>query len=132
MGGDGQATEGTESSHMHTAADESYARGYETWLMKEAKARRPSTVLYGLPWTFPGWLTASGKGGPTPNSNLSAVADALTPATADYVARWVAGVKAHHNLSVDFLGLWNEHPPTPDYAVLLRGLLLTAIALISI
>ena len=29
IGGDGQATEGTESSHMHTATDEAYDRGYE-------------------------------------------------------------------------------------------------------
>lgn len=29
IGGDGQATEGTESSHMHTSTDEAYDRGYE-------------------------------------------------------------------------------------------------------
>jgi galactosylceramidase len=29
IGGDGQATEGSESSHMHTPTDESYERGYE-------------------------------------------------------------------------------------------------------
>jgi galactosylceramidase len=35
IGGDGQATEGTESSHMHTETDESYDRGYgETQLAK--------------------------------------------------------------------------------------------------
>jgi galactosylceramidase len=120
IGGDGQATEGSESSHMHTADDESYERGYEWWLMREAKARRPPLLLYGLPWTFPGWLTASGQGGRTGNSNLSAIAQVLTPVAADYVARWVAGAKQQHNLSIDYLGLWNEHPPTADYAVLLR------------
>ena len=30
-------TEGTESSHMHEAWDENYQRGYEWWMMKEAK-----------------------------------------------------------------------------------------------
>ena len=35
---DGQATEGTESSHMHTEEDEAYDRGYEWWLMEQAKA----------------------------------------------------------------------------------------------
>ena len=30
-------TDGTESSHMHTADDENYQRGYEWWLMVEAK-----------------------------------------------------------------------------------------------
>ena len=29
IGGDGQATEGTEASHMHTPMDEAYDRGYE-------------------------------------------------------------------------------------------------------
>jgi galactosylceramidase len=47
IGGDGQATEGSESSHMHTPTDESYNRGYEWWLMKEAKKRNPDIKLYG-------------------------------------------------------------------------------------
>ena len=29
--------DGTEFSHMHTADDENYQRGYEWWLMTEAK-----------------------------------------------------------------------------------------------
>ena len=29
--------DGTESSHMHSADDENYNRGYEWWLMTEAK-----------------------------------------------------------------------------------------------
>ena len=30
-------SEGTESSHMHEEWDENYSRGYEWWIMKEAK-----------------------------------------------------------------------------------------------
>ena len=30
-------SDGSESSHMHTATDENYQRGYEWWLMTEAK-----------------------------------------------------------------------------------------------
>ena len=37
IGGDSQSTDGTESSHMHSANEENYQRGYEWWLMKEAK-----------------------------------------------------------------------------------------------
>ena len=33
-------TEGTEASHMHNAWDENYNRGYEWWMMKEAKKVR--------------------------------------------------------------------------------------------
>lgn len=30
-------TEGTEASHMHEEWDENYTRGYEWWIMSEAK-----------------------------------------------------------------------------------------------
>lgn len=30
-------SDGTESSHMHESWDENYQRGYEWWLMVEAK-----------------------------------------------------------------------------------------------
>ena len=30
-------SDGTEASHMHNSWDENYERGYEWWLMKEAK-----------------------------------------------------------------------------------------------
>ena len=57
MGGDTDATEGAEPSHMHAGFDdEDYNRGYEWWLMKEAKKRNPDIKLYGLPWGWPGFL----------------------------------------------------------------------------
>lgn len=37
IGGDGQSSDGVEASHMHSMHDENYNRGYEWWLMKEAK-----------------------------------------------------------------------------------------------
>ena len=42
IGGDAESTEGTEASHMHREDDADYHRGYEWWLMREAKARNPS------------------------------------------------------------------------------------------
>lgn len=39
--------DGTEPSHMHYALDENYFRGYEWWLMKEAKKRNPNITLIG-------------------------------------------------------------------------------------
>ena len=39
--------EGTESSHMHEPWDENYSRGYEWWLMTEAKKVRLTFVLLG-------------------------------------------------------------------------------------
>jgi hypothetical protein len=46
VGGDADATEGAEPSHMHFAGDENFNRGYEWWLMKEAKKRNPSIKLF--------------------------------------------------------------------------------------
>lgn len=39
--------DGTEPSHMHYENDENYFRGYEWWLMKEAKKRNPNITLVG-------------------------------------------------------------------------------------
>jgi hypothetical protein len=35
--GDGNSTQGSEPSHMHTKDDLNYGRGYEWWVMSEAK-----------------------------------------------------------------------------------------------
>ena len=85
--------------------------------MREAKSRREDLVLYGLPWTFPGWVTATGRGGTTGNQDLAAIANVLTPKTADYVARWVDGAQEHHNLSISYVGLWYvPYRPLPPAA----------------
>jgi galactosylceramidase len=45
IGGDAQSTDGAESSHMHTPYEEDYRRGYEWFLMNEAKKRNPDIKL---------------------------------------------------------------------------------------
>uniref|UniRef100_A0A5F9DAN5 Galactocerebrosidase n=3 Tax=Oryctolagus cuniculus TaxID=9986 RepID=A0A5F9DAN5_RABIT len=94
IGGDGQTTDGTEPSHMHYELDENYFRGYEWWLMKEAKKRNPDIILIGLPWSFPGWL---GKGFNWPYVNLHL--------TAYYVVSWIMGAKHYHDLDIDYIGV---------------------------
>src|SRR5947207_2771629 len=59
IGGDVNSTDGCEPSHMHTPDDENYTRGYEWWLMKEAKKRNPKIILDCLAWGAPYWV---GKG----------------------------------------------------------------------
>ena len=76
------------SSRAAAAAAAAVAVADEWWRMKEAKARNPAVSLYGLPWTFPGWVTESGKGGTTDNGNLTLIARVLTPKTARYVSRY--------------------------------------------
>uniref|UniRef100_A0A8C0KWL2 Galactocerebrosidase n=1 Tax=Canis lupus dingo TaxID=286419 RepID=A0A8C0KWL2_CANLU len=97
IGGDGQTTDGTEPSHMHYALDENFFRGYEWWLMKEAKKRNPNIILMGLPWSFPGWI---GKGFNWPYVNLQL--------TAYYIMTWIVGAKHYHDLDIDYIGIWNE------------------------
>lgn len=63
IGGDAQSTDGTEPSHQHAAnEDPNFERGYEWWLMTEAKKRNPSIKLYALPWAWPGWLRGGMQG----------------------------------------------------------------------
>ena len=45
--GDGNSTQGTEPSHMHGRDDQNYQRGYEWWIMREAKKRNPLVTLDG-------------------------------------------------------------------------------------
>ncbi|GAA6079873.1 galactocerebrosidase, partial [Tachysurus ichikawai] len=93
IGGDAQTTDGTEPSHMHFPNDENYSRGYEWWLMREAKKRNPNITLIGLPWAFPGWV-GHGKNWPYYYPDT----------TAYYVVSWIIGAKQHHDLDIDYVG----------------------------
>jgi O-glycosyl hydrolase len=91
IGGDGNSTEGSEPSHMHRAGDENYERGFEWWVMKEAKRRNPKIKLMALAWDFPGWLKR-----------------ANSQATANYLVKYLEGNKRVHGLDIDYIGIWNE------------------------
>ena len=89
---------------MYTPDDDSpvrFDRGYEFWLMKEAKARNPAMVFYGLPWAWPAWVGA-GKGSPWKNLTL--------PVT--YIVDWVRGAKERHGLDIAWIG--REHKATSN------------------
>jgi hypothetical protein len=47
IGGDTNSTNGAEASHMRSRTDLNYNRGYEWWLMGQAKARNPNIKFYG-------------------------------------------------------------------------------------
>ncbi|XP_056620631.1 galactocerebrosidase [Triplophysa dalaica] len=112
IGGDAQTTDGTEPSHMHTKDDLNFFRGYEWWLMKEAKKRNPDIKLIGLPWAFPGWI---GQGTQWPYF--------FPNVTANYVVSWIVGAKEHHNLDIDYVGIWNEKSFDAQYIRVLRDTL---------
>eukprot|EP01059_Diplonema_ambulator_P031982 TRINITY_DN605_c0_g1_i1.p1 TRINITY_DN605_c0_g1~~TRINITY_DN605_c0_g1_i1.p1 ORF type:complete len:823 (+),score=259.72 TRINITY_DN605_c0_g1_i1:38-2506(+) len=115
IGGDSQSTDGTEPSHMHAADDLDTTRGYEWWLMKEAKARNPDIKIYGLPWAFPGWVgndpvTGEPSGSPFTYPNQ----------TSQYILEWLKGAKNTHGVDVDYIGVWNERSSTAAYAASLK------------
>lgn len=93
---------------MHSENDLDYNRGYEWWLMKEAKKRNPDILLYGatlnemysfrmagLPWAFPGWVGKQ-TGSPYAYPNL----------TATYITKWLQGAKSVYDLDIDYIGIW--------------------------
>eukprot|EP00042_Codosiga_hollandica_P057702 m.858006 g.858006 ORF g.858006 m.858006 type:complete len:846 (-) comp59651_c0_seq6:65-2602(-) len=80
------------------------------WLMTEAKARNPEIKLYGLPWAFPAWV-GNGTGNPYAYPEL----------TASYVTKWVEGAKSVYNLTIDYVGIWNERSYDITYIETLRN-----------
>src|SRR6202035_439775 len=56
IGADVNSTDGAEPSTMRSRDDHDYTRGYEWWLMEEARKRNPQIILDTLPWGAPGWI----------------------------------------------------------------------------
>jgi hypothetical protein len=92
IGGDTNSTDGSESSHMHTASTVDCNTGYEWWLMEQAKALNPSIKLYGLAWGAPGWI----GGGNFWSTDM-----------VNYLVNWLGCAKSH-GLTINYLGGWNE------------------------
>ncbi|MEY9895212.1 hypothetical protein ABIA31_008901 [Catenulispora sp. MAP5-51] len=92
IGGDTNSTNGAEPSIEHTQGGVDCNQGYEWWLAEQAKARNPNIKLYGLAWGAPGWI----GGGNFWSTDMI-----------NYLMSWF-GCAAQHNLSIDYLGGWNE------------------------
>jgi hypothetical protein len=93
IGADVNSTDGSEPSSMRSRTDHNYARGYEWWLMEEARKRNPSIILDTLPWGAPGWI---GEG------------HFYSEDMSEYVADFLDGAKTHHHLDIGYTGVWNE------------------------
>lgn len=102
IGGDINSTCGTEPSHARTKAEllhpkpGYYQRGYEYWMMKEARKRNPNMFFDCLQWGSPGWF----KGGFYSQDN------------ADYVVQFIKGAKKYHGVDIHYTGIWNEKQGT--------------------
>lgn len=105
IGGDINSTDGSEPGYQRQRGIMNFNRGYEWWLMKEAKKRNPDIILDALAWGFPGWIG---------NGNYH------TQEGADYIKDFLSGAKQHHNLDIEYVGIWNERDFKGNYIKLLR------------
>jgi hypothetical protein len=106
IGGDTNSTDGAEPSHMRTPGAVDCDRGYEWWLMEQAKARNPDIKLSALEWGAAGWV---GNGAWT----------VWTSQNITYLLSWL-GCAKQHGLHIDFLGGWNEAGFNANWYVQLR------------
>src|ERR1039457_5069878 len=93
IGADVNSTDGSEPSQARTRTDHDYTRGYEWWLMTEARKRNPKIVLDTLAWGAPGWI----GGGNFYSDDM-----------ANYVADFLEGAKRTWGLDIAYTGIWNE------------------------
>ena len=106
--GDGNSTQGSEPSHMHSRNDLNYSRGYEWWLMREARKRNPDLTLDACAWSCPGWVG---------NGNF------WSQDMCDYYAKWIQGLKNVYGLELDAIGCRNEKGVSVDFVKKFRATL---------
>lgn len=91
IGGDGQSTDGTEASHMHQRDDLSCNRGYEFWILEEARKRNPDIKTYVLSWAAPAWV--GNQTGYYSQDNI------------DYHIKFLECTKQYEIGNIDYIGL---------------------------
>jgi galactosylceramidase len=110
IGSDVNSTDGSEPSHMRTRTDHDYTRGYEWWLMKEARKRNPKIILDTLAWGAPGWI---GNG------------VYYSPDMASYTVDFLNAAKQQYGLDIAYTGIWNERVYDAAYVKTLHKMLAT-------
>jgi hypothetical protein len=111
IGGDTQSSFGTEPSHMHRPSDISCERGYELWLIREARSRNPGIRIYALAWGMPHWV-----GFRDGSQHGFYGQDSI-----DYLIAWLTCVRNMGVGEVDYLGHRSEREWGPvEWTVQLR------------
>jgi galactosylceramidase len=103
--GDGNATQGSMLSHMHTRDDLNYSRGYTWWILSEAKKRNPNLTLDGTAWSAPGWI---GQEPATRFDNEHGDAAFWSQDTVEYYLAWLRGLREEYGLEMEAIGCRNE------------------------
>lgn len=116
--GDGNSTQGSMLSHMHTRDDLDYTRGYIWWIMSEAKKRNPKLSLNATAWSAPGWIGSD----PATRVPGKTGGDAAfwSQDSADYYVKWLQGLRSVYGLELDAIGCRNEKGYSIPFAKLLR------------
>src|SRR5437867_958905 len=129
IGGDTQSADGTEPSHACTREEflhpklAYYQRGYECWLMGEARQRNRDIYLDILQWGAPGWVGDAREAELRKQGLSDAKIDRakfFSQDNADFIAAFIKGAKNYHNIDIDCCGIWNERPYEVSWIKLLR------------
>ena len=88
IGSGENSTCGSEPSHAVTREElaEPKPRGYEFWLMAEARKRNPHLILDCLPWAYPDW-----------------VQNRFSPHSAEWFAAFLEVARKHYGLELDWI-----------------------------
>ena len=84
----------SQPSHMHSRDDMGCDRGYEGWLLQEARRRNPRIKTWGLSWGVPAWI---GRG--SFNSSSFYTMDNI-----HYQTKWLECIKQSTGIAVDYIG----------------------------
>jgi galactosylceramidase len=103
--GDGNSTQGSESSHMHSRNDLNFSRGYEWWIMSEARKRNPAIMLDANAWSVPKWVG---------DNNW------WSQDMCDYYVSWIKGLKSVYGLDLNAIGCHNEKGVNEDFVKMFR------------
>eukprot|EP01047_Picozoa_sp_COSAG01_P001362 COSAG01_NODE_30_length_36127_cov_41.433234_36_plen_228_part_00 len=87
---------------MHSMDDFNCSRGYEWFLVDEARKRNPKIKVWGLVWGTPAWVSA--------NSSSTSAAGLFEPGShyAEYLIRWLDCSEQLRGQRVDYIGILNE------------------------
>ncbi len=111
IGGGENSTCGSEASHAITPDElaNPKPRGYELWMMQEARKRNPRIILDCLPWTFPYWAVDS-RGRP------------FTEQSAEWFVAFLRLAKEHYGIELDWVAAAKNESglPDPEWVRLLR------------
>ena len=84
--------------------------------MSEALRRNPLVTTYRLPWAAPGWINNGSDWDvhapydrPSCPSTI-AHCGYFSDDNIRYQVAWVRGARDTYNITLDYLGIWNERP----------------------